>query len=103
MLQIMKRFGWTWIGLLFIGGESISRVAHSFQSELVQSGLGCLAYMEAMPYDIWSDPAELQRIVTVMKKSTAQVVIAFSPGYQMFQLMEEVGVMIYFFHLSLFI
>ena len=93
----MRRFGWTWIGVLFIDGEANTQVAQSFQSKLVQSGVGCVAYVEALPYDMRKrDPAELQRIVTVMKKSTARVVISFVPGYQMLQLMEEVGVMIHF-------
>ena len=97
MLQILRRFGWTWVGLLFIDSEANSQVAQSFQSELTQSGVGCLAYMEALPYDLRrSDPAEHQRVVTVMKKSTARVVISFLPGYHTFKLMEEVGVMIHF-------
>ena len=88
MLQIMRRFGWTWTGMLFTDDAYGRDAARSYQSELAQSGLGCLAYVEVLPWD--NDPAELQRIVTVVKTSTARVVIGFLYGIHMFNLMEEV-------------
>uniref|UniRef100_A0A667X6B6 G-protein coupled receptors family 3 profile domain-containing protein n=1 Tax=Myripristis murdjan TaxID=586833 RepID=A0A667X6B6_9TELE len=76
MLQILKRFGWTWVGLLISDNDYGLNAARSLQSDLAQSGGGCLAYLEVLP---WSyDPAEHRRIVNVMKKSTARVVIGFS-------------------------
>uniref|UniRef100_A0A4W6C8V8 G-protein coupled receptors family 3 profile domain-containing protein n=1 Tax=Lates calcarifer TaxID=8187 RepID=A0A4W6C8V8_LATCA len=73
MIQILKRFGWTWAGLLVSDDDYGLHVARSFQSNFAQSGGGCLAYTEILP---WGDnPAELKRIVDVMKKSTARVVI----------------------------
>ena len=90
MLHILRRFGWTWVGLLALDDEASSKAAQDFQRELVKSGLGCLAYMEVLPYD--PDPTALQRTVTVMKKSTARVVIAFAYATHMTDLMEEVGV-----------
>uniref|UniRef100_A0A8D0AQT3 Extracellular calcium-sensing receptor-like n=1 Tax=Sander lucioperca TaxID=283035 RepID=A0A8D0AQT3_SANLU len=88
MIQILKRFGWTWAGLLVSDDDYGRYVARSFQSDLVQSGGGCLAYLEILP---WGDnPAELKRIVEVMKKSTARVVIVFAHQIHMIQLMEEV-------------
>ena len=91
MLQIIKRFGWTWTGLLFTNDAYGRNAARSFQSALAQSGLGCLAYVEVLPWD--HDPAELQRIVTVLKTSTARVVIVFEHGSNMVHLMDEVGAM----------
>ena len=91
MLQIMKRFGWTWTGLLISDDDYGRHAARSFQSDLAQSGLGCLAYLEVLP---WGDePAEVQRIVSVMKKSTARVVIVFVFESHMVDLLEEVGAM----------
>ncbi|XP_040902371.1 extracellular calcium-sensing receptor-like [Toxotes jaculatrix] len=88
MIQILKRFGWTWAGLLVSDDDYGLNVARSFQSDLTQSGGGCLAYTEILP---WGDnPAELRRIVDVMKKSTARVVIVFAHQIHMIQLMEEV-------------
>ena len=89
MLQIMRRFGWTWVGMLFIDNDYGHNAARSLQSELDQSGLACLAYMEVVPMN--SDPDELQRIVTVMKNSTARVVVGFTLQTRMASLMKEVG------------
>ena len=93
MLQIMRRFGWTWAGLLFIDDAYGNDAAQIFQSELARSGWGCLSYAEALPWD--SDPTELQRIVSVMKKSTARVVVVFCYGIRLFNLMDEVGFMVH--------
>ena len=91
MLQIMRHFGWTWFGLVIIDNDYGHSAARSFQSEVERSGLVCLAYVEVLPLD--SDQAELQRIVTVMKTSTARVVVAFVFQGQMSNLIEEVGVL----------
>ena len=90
MLQILKRFGWTWVGLLVSDDDYGLNVARSFQSELAQSGGGCLAYLEVLPWG--NDPSELQRIVGVMKKSTSRVVIVFAHENHMLKLMGEVRI-----------
>ena len=51
-------------------------IARYFQSELERTGSGCLAYVEAVPED--KNPAEFERIASVMKNSTARVVISFA-------------------------
>uniref|UniRef100_A0A672GBI3 G-protein coupled receptors family 3 profile domain-containing protein n=1 Tax=Salarias fasciatus TaxID=181472 RepID=A0A672GBI3_SALFA len=88
MQQILKHFGWTWVGLLVSDDDYGLHVAQSFQSDLLQAGGGCLAYLEVLPWD--SDPGELRRIVNLMKASTARVVIVFAHEIHMIQLMEEV-------------
>lgn len=89
MIQILKRFGWTWAGLLVSDDDYGLHVAQSFQSKLTESGLGCLAYYEILPWG--ENPAELTRIVEGMKTSTARVVIVFAHQINMIQLMEEVS------------
>lgn len=90
MIQILQHFGWTWAGLLVSDDDYGLYVARSFKSDLAQSGRGCLAYLEVLP---WGDnPSELQRIVGVIKKSTARVVIVFAHLGHMIQLMDEVSV-----------
>ncbi|XP_071396615.1 extracellular calcium-sensing receptor-like [Centroberyx affinis] len=88
MLQILKRFGWTWAGLLVSDDDYGLHAARSFQSDLAQSGGGCLAYSEVLPWG--NDPTEFRRIVDVMRKSTARVVIVFAHQGYMLNLMEEV-------------
>ncbi|TDH14819.1 hypothetical protein EPR50_G00024620 [Perca flavescens] len=88
MIQILILFGWTWTGLLVSDDDYGLHAAQSFQSDLVQTGGGCLAYLEVLPWG--NDQAELRRIVDVMRKSTARVVIVFAHESHMINLMEEV-------------
>ncbi|XP_038548430.1 extracellular calcium-sensing receptor-like [Micropterus salmoides] len=88
MIQILTHFGWTWAGLLVSDDEYGLYAARSFQSDFVQSGRGCLAYLEVLPWS--NDPAELRRIVDVVKKSTARVVIVFAHESLLINFMEEV-------------
>ncbi|XP_006808560.1 extracellular calcium-sensing receptor-like [Neolamprologus brichardi] len=89
MIQILKYFGWTWAGLLITDDDYGLHAARSLQSELSVSGEGCLAYVEVLPWD--KDTDELRRIVDMMKKSTARVVIAFVHLSHMINLIEEVA------------
>ncbi|XP_025754091.1 extracellular calcium-sensing receptor-like [Oreochromis niloticus] len=86
--QILKHFDWTWAGLLVSDDDYGLYAARSFQSELSQSGEGCLAFIEIL--SLHKETDELRRIVNVMKKSTAQVVIVFAHESHMIHLMEEV-------------
>ncbi|KAM8769845.1 extracellular calcium-sensing receptor-like [Acanthopagrus schlegelii] len=88
MIQILKRFGWTWVGLLVSDDDYGLHVARSFQSDLTESGGGCLAYLEVLPWD--NDQAGLKMIVDVIKKSTARVVMVFAHEGHMIHLMDEV-------------
>ncbi|KAG7513783.1 extracellular calcium-sensing receptor-like [Solea senegalensis] len=88
MIQILKHFGWTWAGLLISDDDYGFHAARSFHSDLGPAGEGCLAYKEILPRG--DDPAELRRIVDVMRKSTARVVIAFANNFLMINLMKEV-------------
>ncbi|XP_039865414.1 extracellular calcium-sensing receptor-like [Simochromis diagramma] len=88
MIQILKHFGWTWVGLLVTDDDYGLHAARSFQSELSLSGESCLAYTEVLPWN--KDTDELRRIVDVMKKSTARVVIVFEHYSRVINLMEEV-------------
>nr|XP_046244981.1 extracellular calcium-sensing receptor-like [Scatophagus argus] len=88
MIQILKHFGWTWVGLLVSDDDYGLHAARSFQSDLAQSGGGCLAYFEVLPWG--NNPKEYERIVDVMTKSTARVVVVFALKMHMIQLMEEV-------------
>ncbi|KAG7478501.1 extracellular calcium-sensing receptor-like [Solea senegalensis] len=88
MIQILKHFGWTWAGLLISDNDYGFHAARSFHSDLGPAGGGCLAYTEILP--LGNDPAELRKIVDVMRKSTARVVIVFANNILMINLMKEV-------------
>ncbi|KAG7480005.1 extracellular calcium-sensing receptor-like [Solea senegalensis] len=87
MIQILKHFGWTWAGLLINDSDYGFHAARSFHSDLGPAGGGCLAYTEILSRG--DDPAELRRIVDVIRKSTARVVIVFANNF-IVNLMKEV-------------
>nr|XP_043878357.1 extracellular calcium-sensing receptor-like [Solea senegalensis] len=89
MIQILKHFGWTWAGLLISDDDYGVHAARSFHSDLGPADGGCLAYTEILPWG--DDSAELKRIVDVMRKSTARVVIVFAHKTHMINLMKEVN------------
>lgn len=94
MIQILKHFGWTWAGLLISDDDYGLHAARAFQSDLSLSGDGCLAYVEVLPWE--KDLIELKRIVDTMKRSTARVVIVFAHESLIINLMEEVGIKMYY-------
>ena len=89
ILQLLRRFEWTWVGLLFSDDEHGRDGALLLQSDLQRSALGCVSYSEALPFNY--DLDKLQRIVTVMKTSTARVVIAIGYGPYYYNVLEEVS------------
>ncbi|XP_057695402.1 extracellular calcium-sensing receptor-like [Corythoichthys intestinalis] len=88
LIQILKHFGWTWAGLLVTGDDYGVGVARAFQHQLAESGGGCLAYLEVLPWD--NDTPDLQRIVNLMRTSTARVVMVFAHETHMLHLLDEV-------------
>ncbi|XP_056334932.1 extracellular calcium-sensing receptor [Danio aesculapii] len=75
MVQILKHFGWTWVGLLYSDDDYGIYAAQSFQQEMQIVG-GCVAFSEMLPYD--NNGKDIQRIAGVIQRSTARVVVAFS-------------------------
>uniref|UniRef100_A0A3B3ZZN5 G-protein coupled receptors family 3 profile domain-containing protein n=1 Tax=Periophthalmus magnuspinnatus TaxID=409849 RepID=A0A3B3ZZN5_9GOBI len=88
IIQILKHFGWSWVGLLVSDDDYGLHAAQSFQSDVLPLGEACLAYLKVLPWD--NNQYEIERIVHVIKKSTARVVIAFAHESNMIPLMEEV-------------
>ncbi|XP_039865404.1 extracellular calcium-sensing receptor-like [Simochromis diagramma] len=88
MIQILKHFGWTWVGLLVSDDDYGLHVSRSFKSDFLQLSGGCLAYSEILP---WEDhPNEYKKIVDLMARSTARVVIVFAHQMHLIHLMTEV-------------
>uniref|UniRef100_A0A8C6WJ10 G-protein coupled receptors family 3 profile domain-containing protein n=1 Tax=Neogobius melanostomus TaxID=47308 RepID=A0A8C6WJ10_9GOBI len=88
LIQILKHFDWTWVGLLVSDDDYGLHVARSFQTDFAQTGEGCLAYTEILP---WGNDADTySEIVGTIKGSSSKVVIVFAHQMHMIQLMTEV-------------
>ncbi|XP_035240802.1 extracellular calcium-sensing receptor-like [Anguilla anguilla] len=87
MVQILQRYGWKWVGLLFSDDDYGVHAAQSFHQEV--SRFGCVAFSEMLPSN--NDQAEVQRIVGIIRRSTAKVVAVFSTEANLLSLAEEIS------------
>ncbi|XP_026143547.1 olfactory receptor CQ1 isoform X1 [Carassius auratus] len=87
MIQILRHFGWTWVGLLYSDDDYGIYAAQSFQKEVQIFG-GCVSFSEILPLD--NNHVDIQRIVQGIQASTARVVVVFSTEAYLLPLMDEV-------------
>ncbi|XP_057203738.1 extracellular calcium-sensing receptor-like [Triplophysa rosa] len=88
MMQILRHFGWTWVGLLYSDDDYGIHAAQSFHQDVQLFG-GCVAFSEILPRD--NNYEDIQRIVGVIQTSTAKVVVVFSTVAYVVPLMDEVA------------
>ncbi|KAK7151707.1 hypothetical protein R3I94_008149 [Phoxinus phoxinus] len=87
MVQILRHFGWTWVGLVYSDDDYGIYAAQSFQQEMQRFG-HCVAFYEILPHD--NNHRDIQRIMGVIQASTARVVVVFSTSSFLLPLMDEV-------------
>ncbi|XP_058607526.1 extracellular calcium-sensing receptor-like [Onychostoma macrolepis] len=87
MVQILKHFGWTWVGLIYSDNDYGIYAAQSFHQEMELFGY-CVAFSEILPND--NNPIDIQHITRVIQSSTARVVVVFSASSLLIPLMNEV-------------
>ncbi|XP_060779020.1 extracellular calcium-sensing receptor-like [Neoarius graeffei] len=90
IVQILKRFGWTWVGLLYSNDDYGIYAALSFHEDVQEQLGGCVAFSEMLPKD--NNRRDVERIVRVIKTSTAKVVVVFSSEAYLLPVMDEVSV-----------
>ncbi|KAK9958630.1 hypothetical protein ABG768_010741 [Culter alburnus] len=87
MVQILRHFGWTWVGLVYSDDDYGIYAAQLFQQEMQLFGY-CVAFSEKLPPD--NNHRDIQRITRVIYASTARVVVVFPSASFLLPLMEEV-------------
>ncbi|XP_056334437.1 extracellular calcium-sensing receptor-like [Danio aesculapii] len=87
IIQVLKHFEWTWVGLLYSDDDYGVYAAQSFQQEMQRFGL-CAAFSEFLPHD--NNHRDIQRIMGIIQGSTARVVVVFAPSSFLIPLMNEV-------------
>ncbi|XP_028817517.1 extracellular calcium-sensing receptor-like isoform X2 [Denticeps clupeoides] len=87
MMQILKHFGWTWVGLIVSNDDYGLNAAQSFHQDISVFG-GCVAFYEILPKD--NDMKEIRRIINVIQTSTSRVIVVYSNEAYLLPLMDEV-------------
>ncbi|XP_043072825.1 extracellular calcium-sensing receptor-like [Puntigrus tetrazona] len=87
MVQILRHFGWTWVGLIYSDDDYGIYAAQLFRQEMQLFGY-CVAFSEILPHD--NNHKDIQFITGVIQASTARVVVVFSTSSFLIPLMEEV-------------
>ncbi|XP_060779013.1 extracellular calcium-sensing receptor-like [Neoarius graeffei] len=88
IIQILKHFGWTWVGLVYSNDDYGIYAAQSFHQDVQEQLGGCVAYSEMLPSD--NNHRDVEHIVKVIKTSTAKVVVVFSTDAYLLPLMHGV-------------
>ncbi|XP_001332817.5 extracellular calcium-sensing receptor [Danio rerio] len=87
MVNILKHFGWTWVGLIYSDDDYGNYAAQSFLQDIQIYG-GCVAFTEILPLN--NNRKYIEHVVGVIQASTARVVVVFSTSTYVLPLMDEV-------------
>ncbi|XP_078524856.1 extracellular calcium-sensing receptor-like [Lissotriton helveticus] len=86
LAQLLKHFGWTWVGLLADDDDYGQQGAHILQQELLNAG-ACVAFSESIILNRADRNAF--HIIDVIKSSTAKVIVIFSSEAGLTPLVKE--------------
>ncbi|XP_029441505.1 extracellular calcium-sensing receptor-like [Rhinatrema bivittatum] len=82
--RLITFFSWTWVGILAEDSEYGQIGSQMLKEELVKSGV-CIAFYEIIP--LFYSQEKTRRIVEVVKKMTARVIVIFSTGNNLYPVM----------------
>ncbi|XP_039596727.1 extracellular calcium-sensing receptor-like [Polypterus senegalus] len=74
MVQIIKHFGWTWVGVIGTDDDYGQYAVNSFHEEI--KPFGCVAFTETFPKA--QEKFRYLQIINTIKLSTAKVIVVFS-------------------------
>ncbi|XP_039596821.1 extracellular calcium-sensing receptor-like [Polypterus senegalus] len=86
VIQIIKRYGWTWVGALATDDDYGQSAIKIFLEEFQK--YGCISFTETVPS--LTESKIILRIVKSIKQSTATVIVIFSSEEELTPLIKEV-------------
>uniref|UniRef100_A0A8C4SLE9 Extracellular calcium-sensing receptor-like n=1 Tax=Erpetoichthys calabaricus TaxID=27687 RepID=A0A8C4SLE9_ERPCA len=85
LVQIIKHYGWTWVGVVASDDDYGQYAVKSFHEEM--SKFGCVAFSETLP--IVNARGKILQIVNTIKQSTAKIIVIFSTRQDATALIQE--------------
>uniref|UniRef100_A0A1B8YAP7 Receptor ligand binding region domain-containing protein n=1 Tax=Xenopus tropicalis TaxID=8364 RepID=A0A1B8YAP7_XENTR len=76
IVQILKHFGWKWVGLIVSDDETGYRARERISKELANSG-GCVAFTSVIEQNRYIDEGHENKTVEEIEKTTANVIVLF--------------------------
>ncbi|XP_039596795.1 extracellular calcium-sensing receptor-like [Polypterus senegalus] len=86
MIEIIKHYGWTWVGAIASDDDYGQNAIKIFQEDV--KAFGCIAFSETI-HKV-SEKDDVLQIVKVIKNSSAKVIVAFSSEVELKALMDEI-------------
>uniref|UniRef100_A0A3Q1FKM8 Olfactory receptor C family, g1 n=2 Tax=Acanthochromis polyacanthus TaxID=80966 RepID=A0A3Q1FKM8_9TELE len=87
LAQLVKHFGWTWVGAVNSDSDYGNNGMAIFLAAAQEEGV-CVEYTEKFHR---SDPEKLLKVVEVIQKSTARVIVGFLAHVEMNNLLEQLS------------
>ncbi|XP_060690403.1 extracellular calcium-sensing receptor-like [Hemiscyllium ocellatum] len=88
LAQLVKYFGWSWIGALANDDDYGRFAIQQFIEQVTEFG-ACIAFSYILPKIYNAE--KISQVVAVMKRSSAKVIVVFSPEREMLQLVQEIA------------
>ncbi|XP_029441523.1 extracellular calcium-sensing receptor-like [Rhinatrema bivittatum] len=82
--RLITYFGWTWVGILAENNDYGLIGSQMLKEELDKAGV-CIAFYEIIP--LFYSKEKTRRIVEVVKKMTARVIVVFFTDHNLYQVM----------------
>ncbi|XP_035010532.2 extracellular calcium-sensing receptor-like [Hippoglossus stenolepis] len=87
LVQLVKHFGWTWVGAVNSDSHYGNNGMAIFLAAAQEEGV-CVEYTEKFRRE---EPEKLMKVVEVIRKSTARVIVAFMAHVEMNNLLEQLS------------
>ncbi|XP_028681622.2 extracellular calcium-sensing receptor-like [Erpetoichthys calabaricus] len=86
MVQIIKHYGWTWVGAIASEDDYGQYALRTFQEEIKM--FGCISFIETV--STMNDNRRVLQIVDTIQQSTAKVIVVFSAEAELLSLVKEI-------------
>ncbi|XP_031747615.1 extracellular calcium-sensing receptor [Xenopus tropicalis] len=86
IVDLLKYFNWTWVGII-VSDNDLGRTSLQIATREYEKNGGCIAFQEILP--IFPSMNSVLRIVDVVKKSKATVIVLFCTTENLVSLMEQ--------------